>query len=113
MKKNYYNKKRLEIIDKLIVFLDELDNKPRRFFEALKEFAEEFNKYAVPNIEELETAYYQYLREGEKIAMLFDTLREYQAREERQVPDQSEIRTKGAQEFMKLYIKNYLDDRLY
>ena len=102
MKKKSYNKKQLEIIDRLIVFLDELDNKPRRFFDALRDFAKEFNEYAVPNIEDLDTAYCQYLREGEKIAMLFNTLIEYQAREERQVPDQSVIRTIGALEFMKL-----------
>ena len=99
-----YNKQQLEAIDGLKIFLDELDTKPRRFFDALKGFALEFNTDALQGIKNAEDAYYHYLREGEKIAMLFDTLIEFKG----MYPGLDD-NIKGAEDFMKLYIKNYLN----
>jgi len=69
--KSKFNKKQLTAIDNLVYNIDELDNKPRRLFDALQEVAESFIveedrkdelKTIIKRINEFERFYYMIIR---------------------------------------------------
>ena len=107
-----FNKTQLNAIEKLVYDIDELQNKPRRLFYALEEFAFAFQKKdAVPSIREAQDLVYSHINEGSHYAELFDTLREFKVEEwKNQIensPDdigKSENRIRSAEDFIKLHI---------
>lgn len=78
MKKGEYTKKQKEEISGLVCMLDELDNKPRRLYEALKDFAHAFldkdgksTALILKRLDQAEKAWYtQWNFEGEVASML-------------------------------------------
>lgn len=107
-----FNKKQLTAIEKLVYDIDELENKPRRLFYALEEFAFAFGKDgAVPSIRESQDLIYNHINEGSHYSELFDTLREFKIEEWtnqiKNSPDdigKSENRIRSAEDFIKLHI---------
>ena len=108
-----YNGKQEEAIKKLLINLDELDNKPRRLYEALENLAVAFGKIdSIPSIREAQDVMYTRINRGDQYVDLFNSLREFTIDEwRRQVEDPglcdvsaSEERISGARDFVKKHI---------
>jgi hypothetical protein len=116
---NKFNKKQIEAIKHLITDIDELENKPRRLFYALEEFAFAFEKDdAVPSIREAQDLMYSHINEGSHYAELFNTLREFKIEEwEHQIKNSpndislSEASINSAELFVKKHISRLTDRR--
>ena len=118
-----YNKKEQEAIELLLVDLNELDNKPRRLFYALEQFALSFDKkYAIPSLREAQDLVCRHINEGDTYSQLFTSLRKFIKEEwEWQIKHAdtkegincSQDRIKGAEEFIKLHIKELTERRFY
>lgn len=122
-----FTKKQVEAINKLVSYLDELENKPRRLYSALIDFAEEFRVHdAIPSLKEAQNHMYIHLSQGEQYSELFSTLTKYryeQYRYEANILKTEELSKKdyerlqdtvyhsirGAEEFVKLHIKELAD----
>jgi hypothetical protein len=108
-----FNKKQIEAIKSLLLDLDELENKPRRLFYALEEFAFAFDKLdAIPSIREAQDLIYSHINEGEHYSELFQSLREFKIEEwEGQIrnnPDDintTQTIIRGAEYFIKKHIE--------
>lgn len=116
-----YTKKQREAIDALLYDLDELENKPRRLFYALEQFAFAFEKDdAIPSIREAQDLMYSHINEGDQYSELFSSLREFVTEEWKwQIkysPEditQSEERIRGAKKFIKKHVSRLTERRFY
>ena len=106
-----YTKKQLDAINKLIVFLDELDNKPRRLFSALIEFAEVFKPSAIPSIKDAEMGHYYYVNKGDELANMIYLLRNYRIeqweKEEEEYENAKPVNQEDADEISEALYKKY------
>ena len=117
--KKQFNKEQIKAIKSLCLDLDELENKPRRLYYALEEFAFAFDKEnAIPSIREAQDLMYRHLNEGDHYNELFISLREFIIKEWdwqiKNSPDDlsnSEIRIHGAEEFVKEHIRRLTEHR--
>jgi len=110
-----YTKKQIEAIKSVCLNLDELENKPRRLYQSLINFAEAFDrKNTIPSLIEAEERYYEpYLYEGD--FYLNKTLKEFKISEykwwvnnhydNKEKLDYVEHRISGAKSFIQEYIK--------
>jgi len=108
-----FNEDQIKAIESLILDLDELENKPKRLFYALENFAFALDKKdAVPSIREAQDLYYSHINEGEMYANLFTSLREFIINEWKHQIENSpddlnyfETRIRGAEDFVKKHIE--------
>ena len=115
------NKEQTKSLNNFLLDLDELENKPRRLFYALEQFAFAFGKNeAVPSIREAQDLVYKHINEGEQYEELFNSLRQFIIEEwEWQIknsPDDisiSEERIRGAESFVKKHINRLTERRFY
>jgi len=82
MKNRRYTKKQKDAIEHVVVMLDELDNKPRRLYSALREFAAAFsgkhegmNAAIINRIDQAESAWYEQWDFEHQVAEILNTLR--------------------------------------
>lgn len=114
-----FTTKQLKAIECLILHLDELENKPRRLFYALEEFALAFEKKdAIPSIREAQDLMYRHISEGSHYSELFNSLREYIIEEwEQQIKHSPEdiestnASIRSAERFVKKHISRLVDKR--
>jgi len=116
-----YTKNQIKAIESLLTDLDELENKPRRLFHALEEFAFAFEKdECVPSIREAQDLMYHHINEGAYYSELFTSLRDYTIEvwdwQIKNSPDDlssSEERIQGAKNFIKKHISNLTERRFF
>lgn len=103
-----YTNKQKRAIENLLSNLDELENKPRRLYGALEEFAEAFDKKeAIPSILDAQDTFYSSLSKGESYDELFTSLREFRIEEWRSLdddPSRTRNRIDGANAFIRYHI---------
>jgi hypothetical protein len=111
-------KAQLKAVSALLADIDELENKPRRLYHALEQFALAFGaNHAVPGIRVAQDSIYAHINEGESYQMLFSSLREFKIEEwKRAAGDptkdgETEDRIQGASDFVGLHIKRMADSR--
>ena len=111
----------IEAIEILLSDLNELENKPRRLFYALENIAIAFDKKdAIPSLREAQDMTTKHMNEGDYYQQLFRSLRDFTIEEWRwQVKhspediSDTESRIKGAEEFVKFFIKELTVRRFY
>lgn len=111
-------KKQLKAVEGLCTDLNELENKPRRLYYALEEFAFAFDEEdAIPSIRDAQDSMYEYFNQGDWYKELFDSLREFKVKKWRNqtknFPDNLETTQDeicGAEDFIKEYIRRLNED---
>ena len=102
-----------EAIEGLLSDLNELENKPQRLFYALENIAIQFNnKDAIPSLREAQDMMTKHIHEGDYYQQLFRSLRDYtidewtwQVKNSPKDISDTESRIKGAEEFVKFFIR--------
>lgn len=110
--KKQFTKKQEDAINLLITDLDELENKPRRLYDALEKFAIAFDREdSVPGLRYAQDIFYSEINKGETFTNLYRVFRKYkidiwrwQIKNDYEIGD-AQTRITGAQEFMDLFIR--------
>lgn len=110
-------KKQEKALKHLLLDLDELENKPRRLFHALEEFAFAFEKEdCVPIIREAQDGYYDFWDKGEFLKDIIHTLKKFKIKTwKRQIDrdnplEDAQQRIDGAIEYSEELAKTILID---
>lgn len=110
-------KKQEKALKSLLLDLDELENKPRRLFHALEEFAFAFEKEdCVPSIREAQDKYYDFWDKGEFLKDIVHTLKKFKIKTWRHQIDNNgslenaQQRINGAFEYSEELAKTILID---